>query len=399
MSEAKIFSAEDLYVGLKVSYEREVTEEDVLTFARLSGDCNPLHVDADYAKSSNYQGRIAHGAFQVGLASALLGMHLPGKKVLLSSINSRFPAPLYFPKRIKISGEISAWNPENLGGQLRVIIQDAASMSTTAEIFMGFTLHEEKPQAGIVQAPKRLADISARNENDKFILLTGASGGLGTSILSSLSAYYQVLALTNKQPLDEQFSSLPNVEEIRADISSPTFEENISSIIGNRPLYGIIHTAWGGAPRSGLLSSDIDVINNQLAFGTTITVILARTLYKHICHDAGRFIAIGSTYGTVKPNLQMGAYSLAKASLENAVKLLAPELARKKITANVICPSFIPVGFNKQANQRQIMIESAAVPVGRVCDVNDVAGMINYLLSNESAFVSGQIINLTGGQI
>ena len=93
--------------------EVEITEADILAFARLTGDHNPLHVDAEYARSSNYQGRIVHGAFQVGLASALLGMHLPGKKVLLGTINARFPSPLYFPCSVKVTGEIASWNDQN----------------------------------------------------------------------------------------------------------------------------------------------------------------------------------------------------------------------------------------------------------------------------------------------
>src|SRR2546427_12045228 len=125
--EAKLYRADELRAGLKVSYEREITEEDVLAFARLTGDYNPLHVNADYAAQTNYGNRIVHGAFQVGLASSLLGMHLPGKNVLLGSINSRFSSPLYFPSRARISGEISSWNLQTLGGQLRVMVQEAES--------------------------------------------------------------------------------------------------------------------------------------------------------------------------------------------------------------------------------------------------------------------------------
>src|ERR1700741_1374641 len=134
--EAKIFSASELRPGLHVSYEREIAEEDVLSFARLSGDSNPLHVDAEYARQSNFEGRIVHGAFQVGLASALLGMHLPGQNVLLGSINSRFPAPLYYPTRAKVSGEITSWNLQTRGGQLKVVVQQAGSLKPTAEISM-----------------------------------------------------------------------------------------------------------------------------------------------------------------------------------------------------------------------------------------------------------------------
>src|SRR5690348_1457732 len=108
--EPTTWQPDELRPGLRAEFERDVTEADVLDFARNSGDCNPLHVDPGYAASSNFGGRIAHGAFQVGLASALLGMRLPGRRVLLGSVNARFPAPLFFPCRVAVQGEVSAWD-------------------------------------------------------------------------------------------------------------------------------------------------------------------------------------------------------------------------------------------------------------------------------------------------
>src|SRR5262245_36153706 len=98
-------SAADLRVGLSAEFERDITEADILAFAQTSGDFNPLHVDANYAAGTNYGQRIAHGAFQVGLASALLGMHLPGQNVLLTLVNAQFPLPLRFPSRVRVRGE------------------------------------------------------------------------------------------------------------------------------------------------------------------------------------------------------------------------------------------------------------------------------------------------------
>ncbi len=140
--EPAVWEAGRLRVGLRAEFERDVTEADVLEFARNSGDANPLHVDASYARSSSFQGRIVHGAFQVGLASALIGMHLPGRNVLLGSVNARFPAPLYFPCRVSVRGEITAWDAGRNAGQLRVVVLEAASRTPTAEVGMGFTLHE-----------------------------------------------------------------------------------------------------------------------------------------------------------------------------------------------------------------------------------------------------------------
>jgi 3-oxoacyl-[acyl-carrier protein] reductase len=74
-------------------------------------------------------------------------------------------------------------------------------------------------------------------------------------------------------------------------------------------------------------------------------------------------------------------------------------LARKKITINAVCPSFIATGINKRANERQILMESAGIPMGRVCAPEDVAGMVSYFLSPSSSFVSGQVIALNGAQL
>src|SRR4051812_2142613 len=99
-------------VGLTAEFERDLTEADVLAFAASSGDANPLHVDAAYAATTAYGARIVHGAFQVGLASALIGMHLPGRQVLLANVSARFPAPLRFPCRVRVRGEVTTWHPD-----------------------------------------------------------------------------------------------------------------------------------------------------------------------------------------------------------------------------------------------------------------------------------------------
>ncbi len=397
--EARIYRAEELRPGLKVTYDRKITEEDILSFARLSGDHNPLHVDTDYAKQSNYQGRIVHGAFQVGLASALLGMHLPGQNVLLGSINSRFPAPLYFPARARISGEITSWNLQTLGGQLKVVIQEAESLRPTAEISMGFTLHERRTSEKPISRTPINEAVQTNGDHRSLVVVTGASGGLGTAIVAALASDCEVLALVNRQPLPKNLRSLSNVREQRIDLTAPDMEDGLLSHVGSRSVYGLIHAAWPGAPRGSLLQADQDTIKKQLDFGTILTVRLARFLFEHGAADGGRFIAIGSTAGSFKPYLPLGVYSLGKACLENTIRLLAPELARKKITINAACPSFVPVGINKEADQRKLLQETAAIPLGRLCQPADVVGMIRYLLSPEASFVSGQVFALTGAQL
>ena len=392
----KVFAADDLHVGLTAEYERAIQESDVLGFAENSGDFNPLHVDSTFAQHSRYSQRVVHGAFQIGLASALIGMHLPGRDVLLGSVNARFLAPLYFPSRVRVSGEVTAWNIASRSGGVRVIVSDLASLAPASEITMAFTLQAPKSEQPAA-APHRSRPAETELPADrKIVILTGASGGIGAALLNALTQEFSVLALVHRHPLQE---APAHTVEVRADIGAPGWEEMIAQRLGSHTLYGIVHCAWPGMPKGGLLQSDPRLIEQQLAFGTAHVVRLARLLFNLVGSDGGRMVALGSVAGHHKPALGLGAYSLAKSALEDTLRLLAPELARKKISINAVCPTFVPAGMNMQADDLQIKREKALIPMGRICETGDVVGAVRYLLSPDASFISGQSIILSGAQL
>jgi 3-oxoacyl-[acyl-carrier protein] reductase len=381
---------------MSAEYEREIKESDVLDFAANSGDFNPLHVDSEFALQSRYSQRIAHGAFQIGLASALIGMHLPGRDVLLGSVNARFLSPLYFPSRVRVNGEITAWNSSSRAGSIRVIVSDLASLAPVSEVIMAFTLQARKTEQSANEAPASTEAVAAFSAERKIVILTGASGGIGAALLKPLAEKFSVLALVHRHPLKEKPS---HTIELQADMSAPEWEQIVSAHLGGKPLYGIVHCAWPGMPKGGLLQSDSRLIEQQLAFGTSHVVRLARLLFSLVGVDGGRLVSLGSIAGHSKPALGLGAYSLGKSALEDTVRLLAPELARKKISINCLCPSFVPGGMNAQADELHIKRERALVPMGRTCETEDIAGAVHYLLSPEAAFISGQSIVLSGAQL
>ena len=110
-------------------------------------------------------------------------------------------------------------------------------------------------------------------------------------------------------------------------------------------------------------------------------------------------VALGSVAGHYKPALGLGAYSLAKSALEDTLRLLAPEVARKKISINAVCPTFVPAGMNAQADDLQMKREAALIPMGRICETQDLVGAVRYLLSPAASFISGQSIVLSGAQL
>jgi len=94
-------SIDQMSIGDKSSFKRTVTNEDIIEFARISGDINPLHLDAKYAASTKFKKRIAHGMFLGALCSRLVGVYLPGRRCLYLSQDLVFKNPVYIGDRVK----------------------------------------------------------------------------------------------------------------------------------------------------------------------------------------------------------------------------------------------------------------------------------------------------------
>ncbi len=85
---------EDIQVGQSASMEKTVTERDIQAFGEATGDLNPIHFDEDYARTTLFRGRVAHGALSIGFISAVIGMKLPGEGTIFVSAHVEFKAPV-----------------------------------------------------------------------------------------------------------------------------------------------------------------------------------------------------------------------------------------------------------------------------------------------------------------
>ena len=85
---------EDLSIGLTESYEKEVKSSDVVGFAEITGDRNPIHLSEHFAAKTPFGGRIAHGLYTASLISAVIGTRLPGPGAIYMSQTLNFKAPV-----------------------------------------------------------------------------------------------------------------------------------------------------------------------------------------------------------------------------------------------------------------------------------------------------------------
>ena len=84
----------DIKIGDTASFAKTITEGDVVNYAGISGDFNPVHIDAEYARESLFKERVAHGMLVSGLISAVLGTQLPGANAIYLGQDLKFKAPV-----------------------------------------------------------------------------------------------------------------------------------------------------------------------------------------------------------------------------------------------------------------------------------------------------------------
>ena len=110
MSDGLFF--EDLSVGQTASFGKTITEADIVLFAAVTGDTNPMHLNADYAKGSIFGERIAHGMLAAGLITKVLGTQLPGPGTIYLSQSLKFRAPVRIGQTVTATVEVVALHPE-----------------------------------------------------------------------------------------------------------------------------------------------------------------------------------------------------------------------------------------------------------------------------------------------
>ena len=101
---------EDLSVGLDAEMNRVVTEADIMGFADITGDRNPVHLDEAYARQTSFGGRIAHGMLSAGYISAVIGTRLPGPGAIYVSQSLRFRRPVRIGDTVTTRVEVKAIN-------------------------------------------------------------------------------------------------------------------------------------------------------------------------------------------------------------------------------------------------------------------------------------------------
>jgi len=121
---------EDIEIGMTAIHSKTVTDADVVLFAGISGDINPVHLDNDFAKDTMFKGRIAHGMLTASFISTVLGTKLPGPGCIYISQNLKFRAPVRIGDTVRARVTVSSVDRE----KARVALETVCTVGETVVI-------------------------------------------------------------------------------------------------------------------------------------------------------------------------------------------------------------------------------------------------------------------------
>ncbi len=107
MSEFKGYSYEELSVGMFHETVHKIEDSDIQAFAEVSGDFNPLHMNDEFAKTTMFGERIAHGALTASYISGILGNNLPGPGCIFTHLSMRFRRPVFIGSTVVVRAEVT----------------------------------------------------------------------------------------------------------------------------------------------------------------------------------------------------------------------------------------------------------------------------------------------------
>jgi acyl dehydratase/NAD(P)-dependent dehydrogenase (short-subunit alcohol dehydrogenase family) len=360
------------------SFRVQVTPDDAIAFATLSGDWNPLHTDPAHAARTTYRRPVLHGAFSAGLLSRMAGMYLPGTDCLIHGIRLRFIAPIVPPASLVVEGRVAS--ESSAMGHVDVTISDADTGARYVDGGYEYSRHEvEAARAGGTRAAPAA---------DETILVTGASGGLGRAVLDRLGAQ----ALGISRGAQEGVLHAPDLERIR-DVARET--------LGNRRLRAIVHCAWPAPDNQRLTAlANVDgAVEHNLAAPIRQVIALAQLLAERGTDDA-TLVLVGSTAAEPgRHNYRMPLYTLAKSLVPEITRVLAVELATTGRRCVALTFDVIEGGMNKRVSPAVRAMHADRQPSGLLPSPDDAAAQIAWVLGNTSFLLSGATIDVTGAAI
>ncbi len=238
----------------------------------------------------------------------------------------------------------------------------------------------------------------------KTALVTGASQGIGEAIARRLSAHGARLVLAARS-LDKLEALAEELRSANGEAVAHTLDLACPERVGDRLAelpeefaeIDILVNNAGITADSLFVRMDLEQWERVLEINLTGAFAVTRALARGMMRRRwGRIINVSSVVGLMG-NAGQANYSAAKAGLIGLSKALARELASRNITVNVVAPGYIRTAMTEDLPEPARKELEKSIPLHRLGNVEDVAAGVVFLASEEASYVTGHVLNISGG--
>ena len=239
------------------------------------------------------------------------------------------------------------------------------------------------------------------NLEKKNIIVTGASGGIGNSIIKKFNeAGANILATgTRIEKLEELKKNYEGIKILKFDISQTDkiedFIDKATNELGER-LDGLVNNA--GITQDNLaIRMSLDEWQKVIDINLTSTFLMSKfAIKKMLKNKSGKIVNITSVVGHTG-NIGQANYTASKAGIIAMSKSLAIEYAKKNININCISPGFIKTAMTDKIDDKFKEVIISKIPSARLGEPVDIANAVLFLASNQSNYINGETIHVNGG--
>ena len=385
--------------------ERAFTRDDVLAYASLCGDFSPLHVDSEYARTTEFGACVVHGMLLASLFSTLVGMRVPGRPALYLGQDLVFRRPVFIGETVcaiaKVTGRSEATRSLTLATEIRTADNRVAVSGSAKVKVRGAT------GAVAVASPTQVPASSTPQRG--VAIVTGASRGIGAEIARHLSTRGMAVAVNYLRSADRAAGVANEIRsaggtaiaigaDVRDDAQAARLVERCVGELGVPSV--LVNAAIGELSLRAATELRWQDFVAQLDYHAKAVLRLCQLVHPLMKQrGGGSIVNLASQVVAGVPPTQMADYVTAKHALEGLSKALAAEWAGDGIRVNIVSPGLTRTDLTQFHHERVFKAEALRTPLRRLATPDDIARAVGYLADEDGAFLTGTNLFVTGGQV
>lgn len=382
-----------LTVGDEESWTHRVSAADVDRFAELSGDVNPLHMDAGFARRHGFRGRVVHGMLLAAYVSRQLGTRLPGFGALWLGQEMRFPRAVCVGDSIEVRVRV-----KHVAPNLQTLVLETTILNEDGETVMS-------GEARMMAMPS-----GERPEwSDTVAIVTGGSRGIGAAVCAALGARGASVVIGCNSGTDAARGVAETVDSAggtglvaAADLSAAgggkALAETALERFGRADI--VVNCASPPIVRKSFEETEWGDVDEFWRVYVQSFFELSKAVVPEMrSRGFGRFVHVLTSAIWGAPPPSTSGYVAAKSAAWGLARGMAVDLAPDGISVNAVSPSAVVSDQWSEEPDARLRAVAAKIPLRRLAGVEEVAAAVLFLAGEGGDYITGANLPVAGGEV